>query len=151
MMSGRERDRPVMFVVEAVRSLQRLVDQFGELRLHPSGPAIDKVMRSRCVSADHGPLAAIRLVAPHAGFVPVQKSGSTVLSATLVPFPRPGHFSLPITMIAPEEGHLRRTHHHRPDDGHRSPPVVRKDKAWRSATPSVIFRRPGLMAVPPLG
>ena len=37
--------------------------------------AIDKVLRSRCVSADHGPLAAIRLVAPHAGFVPVQQIG----------------------------------------------------------------------------
>ena len=37
--------------------------------------AIDKVLRSRCVSADHGPLAAIRLVAPHAGFVAVQQIG----------------------------------------------------------------------------
>jgi len=35
--------------------------------------AIDKVLRSRCVLGDHGPLVTIRLVAPHAGFVPVQQ------------------------------------------------------------------------------
>ena len=30
-------------------------------------------------------------------------------------------------MIAPAEGNLRRTHHTRPEDGHQSPRVVRKD------------------------
>ena len=35
------------------------------------------------MSADHRPLAAVGLVAPHAGLPPVQKMGSTVLSATL--------------------------------------------------------------------
>src|SRR6516164_257787 len=33
---------------------------------------VDKVSRSRCVLADHCPLAAVCLVAPHAGFVAVQ-------------------------------------------------------------------------------
>jgi len=45
--------------------------------------AVDEVLRSWCVLADHRPLAAIRLVAPHAGLVAVQQPGSTVLSATL--------------------------------------------------------------------
>jgi hypothetical protein len=36
--------------------------------------------------------------------------------------------SLPITRIAPAEGHLRRTHHHPAIDGHRSLRVVRKDR-----------------------
>src|SRR5215813_8959088 len=37
--------------------------------------AVDEVLRARCVLADHRPLAAIGLVAPHAGFVPVQQIG----------------------------------------------------------------------------
>src|SRR5215472_6951837 len=37
--------------------------------------AVDEVLRSRGVPADHRPLAAIGLVAPHAGFVPVQQIG----------------------------------------------------------------------------
>jgi hypothetical protein len=37
--------------------------------------AVDEVLRSRCMLADHCPLAAIRLVAPHAGFVPVRQIG----------------------------------------------------------------------------
>src|SRR6516165_5885615 len=45
--------------------------------------AVDEVLRSWCVLADHRPLAAIRLVAPHAGLVAVPQPGSTVLSATL--------------------------------------------------------------------
>ena len=36
---------------------------------------VDKVSRSRRMLADHRPLAAIRLVAPHAGFVAVQQIG----------------------------------------------------------------------------
>src|SRR5215470_20274231 len=32
--------------------------------------AVDEILRSRCVPADHCPLAAIRLVAPHAGLLP---------------------------------------------------------------------------------
>ena len=36
---------------------------------------IDEVSRSRCMLADHGPLAAMRLVAPHAGLVAVQQIG----------------------------------------------------------------------------
>ena len=40
--------------------------------------AVDEVPRSRGVLADHCPLAAIRLVAPHAGFVPVQQISAAV-------------------------------------------------------------------------
>ena len=36
---------------------------------------IDEVLRARCVLADHRSLIAIRLVAPHAGFVAVQQIG----------------------------------------------------------------------------
>jgi len=36
---------------------------------------VDEVFRSRCELTDYCPLAAIRLVAPHAGFVPVQQVG----------------------------------------------------------------------------
>src|SRR5215469_14653374 len=43
---------------------------------------VDKVSRARCVLADHCPLAAVGLVAPHAGSLPCNRSGSTVLSAT---------------------------------------------------------------------
>jgi hypothetical protein len=34
---------------------------------------VDEVFRSRCVLTDYCPLAAIRLIAPHAGFVSVQE------------------------------------------------------------------------------
>src|SRR5215472_13431217 len=36
---------------------------------------VDEVSRSPCVLADHCPLAAVGLVAPHAGFVAVQQIG----------------------------------------------------------------------------
>src|SRR6516162_11869529 len=36
---------------------------------------VDEVSRSRCVLADHCPLTAVGLVAPHAGFVAVQQIG----------------------------------------------------------------------------
>ena len=36
---------------------------------------VDEVFRSRCVLTDYCPLAAIRLIAPHAGFVSVQQIG----------------------------------------------------------------------------
>ena len=45
--------------------------------------AIGEIPRPGRVLPDHRPLAAVRLVAPHTGFVPVQQMGSTVLSATL--------------------------------------------------------------------
>jgi len=37
--------------------------------------AVDEVPRSRRMPADHCPLTAIRLIAPHAGFVPMQQIG----------------------------------------------------------------------------
>ena len=37
--------------------------------------AVDEILRSRCVPADRCPLAAIRLVTPHAGLLPVQQIG----------------------------------------------------------------------------
>ena len=45
--------------------------------------AIDKVPRLGCALPDHRALAAVSLVAPHAGLVAVQQIGSTLLSATL--------------------------------------------------------------------
>src|SRR5215813_11133999 len=38
---------------------------------------VDEVFRSRCVLTDYCPLAAIRLVAPHAGSFPCNRRGST--------------------------------------------------------------------------
>jgi hypothetical protein len=43
---------------------------------------VDKVSRSRCVLANHCPLAAVGLVAPQQVSLPCNRSGSTVLSAT---------------------------------------------------------------------
>src|SRR5215510_14713796 len=37
--------------------------------------AVDEVLRARGMPADHRPLTAIGLIAPHAGFVPVQQLG----------------------------------------------------------------------------
>jgi hypothetical protein len=45
--------------------------------------AVDEVPRSWCVLTDHRPLAAIRLVAPHAGLVAVQQIGQHRTVATL--------------------------------------------------------------------
>jgi hypothetical protein len=45
--------------------------------------AIDKVLRLGCVLADHCPLAAVGLVAHTRVSLPCNRSGSTVLSATL--------------------------------------------------------------------
>jgi hypothetical protein len=45
--------------------------------------AVDEVLRSGRVPPDHCALAAIRLVAPHAGLIAMHRSGNTALSATL--------------------------------------------------------------------
>jgi hypothetical protein len=51
------------------------VDIVASILLIAIAAAIDKVLRSRCVTADHRPLAAVGLVAPHAGLPPMQKFG----------------------------------------------------------------------------